>query len=422
VGWSGRPRWAWGGALLAALTFASVSLPQRAEADCLLGLICTPPPPSPPAVPATPAAPACPELGQTDGNPSDARVEPRLGEPLVPRRSDGRPPLGFNDYATWSIPPRATYAEDMALHRRVGSQIIRVALVWGHIERVRNRFAWQGSDPLYCAAIAAGLRPLFVLNSSPAWAVADPLKCTASPCRHPPKPAYDYEFQQFATAAAIRYPQALFEVWNEPNLKLFWGSAPSPGRYVQLLRVAYRGVKNGTPAAPVLGGALSNNQNDLADKMSVRTFLRSMYAAGAAGHMDAVSFHPAPVFPDPSREVATRTFEQVQGVLQEFGEGGRRHLVASELGASTTETGLERFTEAQQSASLRSVYDLADSQDNVDAIVVHTLIDLPDPPENRGYGWVRRKDARGFMPKRVYCDFAAAFGTAIDCAQPIPLG
>ncbi len=407
-------RWALLCSLLV-LAGAVQAAPAAAQSGCVLGLLCSPPPA------ANPPSAACAGIGTADRNPTDARVEPRLGSPLLARRADGRPQLGFNDYAAWDHPPRATYAEDMALHRRVGSGLIRIGLPWGHIERTRDRYDWASNDQLYCAAVANGVRPLFVLLGSPVWAVADITECIVSPCSNPPKSTFDYKLEAFAEAAAIRYPDALFEVWNEPNLESFWGSQPSPHRYGAITRSVYRGIKDGNPDAPVLAGALSNNQTDGPGRSSVLTFLRGMYAAGLADHMDGVSFHPAPVYPDPAREVATRTFDQVQAVLAENGEQGSRHIVASETGASTTHADGATFTQAQQSEWLRRVYDTASSHPNVDAVAYHTLIELHSGPK-LGYGWVHRKDGAGkFRAKQVYCDFAAAFGNAFDCAQPIPV-
>jgi hypothetical protein len=346
-----------------------------------------------------------------------------MGHPLLPRRSDGYIPFGFNDYAVWDNPPRATYSEDMALHRRVGSSIIRIGLEWGYLERFKDVYNWGSPDLLYCAATNAGLRPLFVLWTSPVWAVADSSLCTVAPCRRPPSASNLPELRQFAEAAAIRYPAALFEIWNEPNLRLFWGSNPDPPRYAEVLAAGYTGVKNGNPDAPVLGGALSNNQVDAPANLSVLTFLRGMYSAGAGASMDAVSFHPSPVIPDFTREVSTRTFEQVQRVVGEFGEAGRRRLIPSEVGASTTHTDpVQRFTEDQQLNWMIRSYQTAAFYDNVDAIVFHTLIE-PYSALDQGYGWVRRKSTAGvFWPKPAYCGFAAAFGTPTDCSKPVPLG
>jgi hypothetical protein len=366
------------------------------------------------------AAPACPQIGTQDKNPFNTQVAPMLGQRLIPPRPDGRAAIGFNDYAPWTAPPLATYDEDMALHRRVGSTVIRIGLQWGHVERLRNVYQWYSADRLYCAAVGAGVKPLFIIWTSPQWATTN---CSAPPCRKPPNPAYDGELREFAALAAIRYPQAAFEAWNEPNLSGFWGSAANPTRYTQVLGAVYRGVKDGSPASPVFGGALSNNGVDHNGHLSMKTFLRGMYSAGAKSVMDGVSFHPYPVWLDPAREAASRNFDTVDQILAEQGELGRRHVVASEVGASTAPTtqvvSSQQFTPAQQSEVLWRVYSQAGARANVDAIIFHTLVLRDDP----GYGWVKSKDFAGrFYAKPVYCDFAAALGAPFNCAGPIPLG
>jgi polysaccharide biosynthesis protein PslG len=407
-------------AVLGALAAAPVE--ARAQGGCILGICLSPPPASP--APPQPSPPACTALGTVDRNPTNARVAPRLGQALLASRQDGSIPFGFNDYAVWDSSPRATLQEDMALHRRVGSSILRIALEWTTIERDRGVDRWEAADRVYCGMVEAGIKPLFVVWTSPAWAVSDNRLCSRSPCWWPPHPNYLPDLERFAERAAIRYPAAVFEAWNEPNLQRYWSHPPNPARYVSVLRAIYKGIKNGNPGAVVLGGALSNNQGDQPDKISMRTFLRGMYTAGAGAHMDGVSFHPYPVYPDPQREVGTRSFAQVQEVVNEVGEGTRRRLVASELGASTTGQGAFDFSEAQQSQSLAGLYDVANAKPNVDAIVFHTLIE-PYPVNEMGFGWVHRKDwqRRGaFSPKQVYCDFAARFATPLNCASNIPLG
>jgi hypothetical protein len=409
------------GASLAAIAALGASTVATAEArpDCILGLICSE---NPQAAPRPPLPPAdCPAIGETDRNPSNQRIEPRLRRALIPPRPDGRIRYGFTDFAPWDDPPRATYAEDMALHKRGGSSILRIGLNWGLVEATRDKYQWDSVNRIYCAVVEAGITPILVIQDSPAWAVNSWMLCSRSPCRRPPKPSLDWELRQFAQLAAIRYPSAVFEAWNEPNLRSFWGSTPNAPRYVEVLSEIYRGVKFGNPSAPVLGGALSGNLTDTPDARSAKAFLELMYDYGAAEHMDGVSFHPSPTYPEVERQHSTRTIDQVQGVLARNGEAGIRHLVATELNASTTGSGDRRFTEAEQSFMLDYVYDYANAQPNLDAIVYYTLIETHEPAK-RGMGWVKRKDGRGrFMPKRAYCDFAAEFASPLNCSAPVPV-
>jgi hypothetical protein len=87
-----------------------------------------------------------------------------------------------------------------------------------------------------------------------------------------------------------------YEIWNEPNIDRFWAPAPEPGRYAQLLRLAYAAVKSVDPSATVVSAGLSpygsyGQRN--AKRMNPLTFLERMYANGAAGSFDALGWHPS---------------------------------------------------------------------------------------------------------------------------------
>jgi hypothetical protein len=94
--------------------------------------------------------------------------------------------------------------------------------------------------------------------------------------------------------------------------------------------------------------------------------------------------------------------------------------MATEVGASTTQAGSRDFSEAQQRDWMRYIYDYAEQQSNVDAVVFFTLVE-PSGGVDQGFGWVRQADSNGnFYPKRAYCGFANAFAAPINCSAPLP--
>jgi polysaccharide biosynthesis protein PslG len=274
---------------------------------------------------------------------------------------------------------------------------------------------------MYCAALGSGIKPLFILWTSPPWASTNTNGCSWSPCRVPSRPEFDGELQEFAELAARRYPEAVFEFWNEPNLIEFWGTPANATRYTELLRAAYRGVKNGSPDTPVLGGALSNNSHDGSGNLGLETFLRRMYQAGAGNYMDGISFHPYPVWVGADRELSKGNFESIDEVIAEQGELGRRHIVATEVGASTAYSdpiiSSEQHNQQQQWEALWRTYGWARERPYADGVVFHTLI----AGENPGYGWVTRDGAGSFWAQPVYCNFAQQLGNPFNCGLPIPL-
>jgi polysaccharide biosynthesis protein PslG len=139
------------------------------------------------------------------------------------------------------------------------------------------------------------LRWLPILTYSPLWAASEPGN------DHSP-PSDDADFSRGAGLLAGRYgskgtfwtqhpelprlPFAGYEIWNEPDLSIFWSPKPDPARYAQLYIDARSAIKPKDPVAPVIVGGLAPYDAD--------DFIRAMYASHPElkGHVDAVGFHP----------------------------------------------------------------------------------------------------------------------------------
>jgi hypothetical protein len=369
---------------------------------------------------APPVSMTCPQIGHRDLNPSDRPVAPSRSRPLIPRRPDGRIPLGFNDsaYQAGQIGP----AEDAALQRAAGSTLWRTPVNWGSTEPQPGHYEFGVTDTVYCAAVAAGLRPVLDISGSPPWASA--AGCTG-PCPVPPSPQHDRALERFAEKIAIRYPEsAAIEAWNEPNLHQYWRD-PDPARYTQVLRAVYVGVKDGDPRTPVLGGAISNRQADdvATGDISLGSFLRGMAAAGAGRYLDGLSVHPYPVYPlnDP-RELFLPSMHTVRALAPRFGGSQGPRVWITEVGAPTAPATGPPFSPDAQARTLLGIYRWANAAPDVDGVIVHTLItpnrSIPGSP---GYGWLIPQHERGrFLPKPVYCAFARLLATPIDCAMAVP--
>src|SRR5258708_25134461 len=83
-----------------------------------------------------------------------------------------------------------------------------------------------------------------------------------------------------------------WEVWNEPNLKGYWGGRPNPRQYVRLLRVTGAGLRRSDPRARIgIGGIFPPPQRRYG--VSLETFMQGVYRVHGAGRaFDAVSIHP----------------------------------------------------------------------------------------------------------------------------------
>jgi polysaccharide biosynthesis protein PslG len=106
----------------------------------------------------------------------------------------------------------------------------------------------------------------------------------------PPDAGYDADWNDFVGRLTARYPRALgIEIWNEPNLNMFFWPAPDPARFTRLLTEAYRAVKAVSARMPVVSGGIAGSPASGVVPLGEgdRPFLAGMYAAGAAGSVPA---------------------------------------------------------------------------------------------------------------------------------------
>lgn len=383
---------------------------------------------------------------------------PSATEPLWPRVR-GHEPYGFNAVSAGT--DGTTLADEAFLHQQMGATMARVPADWAMVQYYPNQAAggtpWNYAtylDPQYRAYIARGVRPLLTIMRSPRRFTvraqtaknSSVVGCgTSDACQNPPTPEHLPALAAFAADLAKRYPLAAgIEVWNEPNLSNpFWGGeAPDPERYAQLLKTVHDAVKSVRPSMRVLGGALAPFDTTYTDasgypRMAMRPFLARMLLAGAAAHMDALSYHPYlgaystwPTLAEQEQAMMRRFMGQDDLVTQAYADAGQPLLdrvVATEIGASTT----EGFTADQQAQWLHTRYIGWDTDHwlfplPVDATFIHRAVEESNPPYGQvhkaGYGLVKVKDKRGrFATKPAFCKFrvdVAGFGTCPAYVKP----
>lgn len=182
------------------------------------------------------------------------------------------------------------------LMKSLGVTNVRIMIPWAGVQPADPDLGspwgdpqWGQVDMIVNAARAKGMGILGVLNSTPWWATE------STPING--HPADVNEFAAFAKSVALRYGDAIqaYEVWNEPNAFFFWNPV-DPVQYTNMLQVTYVALKQAsvqigvpiTVIGAVVGAGLT--WGDLT--MNPVDFVQAMYAAGANGYFDALSFHP----------------------------------------------------------------------------------------------------------------------------------
>ena len=215
-------------------------------------------------------------------------------------------PVGASDGREW---------DKMA---RNGVETVRTAFSWATLQPAPGAsFDFAATDALVIAAARRGLALVPVVQSPPSWAAVQP-RVFGSP------PANPDDVRELFSALVGRYgprgslwrertdlprlPIRAWQVFNEPNLAVFWSVQPFERDYVATVRAAAAGIRADDPEATVVLGGLPN--------VSWGALAR-IYAAGGRGSFDAVAIHPYSRIP----RNLVRIVRYVRGVMRANGDG-----------------------------------------------------------------------------------------------------
>ena len=140
---------------------------------------------------------------------------------------------------------------DARLLRRAGVVWTRLELPWEEIEPQPKEYAWAWFDYLVQRWQGAGLRLAGAIGGTPRWASSAPEEETQFYLYPPARPV---DFESFVRTAVKHFTPTIrhWELWPRPNVD--WLLRPDPGRYGELLRLAYSAVRYTAPDSEVLTG------------------------------------------------------------------------------------------------------------------------------------------------------------------------
>jgi hypothetical protein len=189
-------------------------------------------------------------------------------------------------------PTFALDAESAAM-RGAGVQTERMEIAWDLVEPQKGQFDFALTDRKVLAAARARIDVLALIVRSPAWAARHP----GQPFSSPRDPA---DYAAFATGLVARYgprgslwaehpevaarPVRAWQVWNEPNLAVYWAEQPFMRGYAGLLNAAHAAIKHADPGATVVMAGLAN--------FSWRDLSRLFAKGGAKLRFDVAAVHP----------------------------------------------------------------------------------------------------------------------------------
>ena len=169
-------------------------------------------------------------------------------------------------------------------------------------------------------------------QSGPASPALRPSFTTSSPRRRPPSPTATRRLPGSRCGTSRTSPSS-------------GARAPTPA-YASLLRQAYTAIKQADPQMPVAGASVVGATQG-GGSIDGPDFLKTVFEAGSAGSMDAISMHA--YSPDQTGSGAVSAVQRVRSVRDTLGDPSRP-LWITEAGWSTTGAGL--LSEVDQATAL----------------------------------------------------------------------
>jgi hypothetical protein len=297
-------------------------------------------------------------------------------------------------------PTFALDAESAAM-RSAGVQTERMEIAWDLVEAQKGQYDFALTDRKMLAAARAGIDVLALIVRSPAW----PPRHPGQPFSSPRDPA---DYVAFAQVLVARYgpggslwsehpevaarPVRAWQVWNEPNLAVYWSEQPFMRGYSRLLGAAYAAIKRADPGATVVMAGLAN--------FSWRDLERLFAKGGAKLRFDVAAVHPFSGRPSNAVKIVGLN----RKVLDRHG-ARRKPIWLTELTWSSAKGKKQKLTqnwettEAGQALRLRQAYRLfvrARRALLLERIYWYTWITIDrDSPNSFDYSGLRTQRADG---------------------------
>jgi hypothetical protein len=275
-----------------------------------------------------------------------------------------------------------------------GAKATRVDVLWQYVAPTRPQHGADPADPAYdfdhldrviTALHRRRITPIVSVYSAPVWATGgrdDDDRVSVYNSRVPDPAAYGEFMEALTRRYGGRYPGTAgrplprvryWEIWNEPNLRIFLspqldgqGRIVSAAAYARLVRAAYPRIKRGGgKGTVVLVGASGPTTSTRPSAVSAEAWLAELRRLDVP--LDAYSQH---VYPAAAPTVETDikpSWSTVDDFLAELDRWRRGlDLYITEAGYTTQSTDVRPtsfVSETQQAAYLREIFGLPQVKD-----------------------------------------------------------
>lgn len=132
----------------------------------------------------------------------------------------------------------------------LGLRMARIDWEWRAVESRKGAYDWTALDRLVSLAHENGVSLLPIVHYAPDWALVPDRKPEGTYQMAPRREAFQ-AYADFVAASVRRYgpggdapvtfdPIVAWQIWNEPNGKEFWGPAPDPAAFADLMETTAR--------------------------------------------------------------------------------------------------------------------------------------------------------------------------------------
>ena len=211
------------------------------------------------------------------------------------------PPPGFVGMTSEDVFADSSVYRSRTLfvQRAVGIQLIRQTFDWSQIERSPGQFDFATHDAYVATLAEQGMHVLPILFNPPHFRLGR----TSGRASCAPK-SFD-TFARFAAALVRRYgpngslwaerpslqkvPITSWQIWNEPNLGIYWCNRASARQYVRMLRAVGGAIKKADPKAEIVTAGLPPSK--LSTAVPIESYIRQMYRAGGKKAFDTMAIN-----------------------------------------------------------------------------------------------------------------------------------
>lgn len=253
-----------------------------------------------------------------------------------------------HDWNSYKYRSQEDLEKAISLMKQAGIGWVRMDFLWEDIEPRQGEFSFEKYDRIVELLNANGISILGLLNYCAPWASA----CGKWNC--PPR---DHRlFLEYASCVAGRYKGKVkyWEVWNEPDSRIYWEPQDGLKEYASLLKETYRLLKGIDPECRVLNGGLAEGTASI----------NNLYEQGAAGFFDILNLHyfDSPLVPGALNRVAA--YPQLAAKIMARNGDADKKIWITEIGAPGVAAGIKvknwwiggNLTEEQQAKWLSEVF------------------------------------------------------------------